>query len=177
MGPHTSKMRLNGALAVVGLAAILFVTAEGAGRAQSSDAAAPYGLAGTWMVQVTLRNCATRAPLGTFNSLITFNRGGTLSDSTSSPVFAVGQRSSGHGTWSLEGDHTYSQRMIALITFDTPPNPPFSPGFFAGWSTVTHTIDLIDANHATSSGTNEFYKSDGTLYRTGCSTAVSQRFE
>jgi hypothetical protein len=52
-----------------------------------------------------------------------------------------------------------------------------TPGFFAGWSIVTHTPELTDADHATSSGTNEFYKADGTLYRTGCSTAVATRFE
>jgi hypothetical protein len=67
--------------------------------------------------------------------------------------------------------------MIALIAFDTLPNPPVSPGFFAGWQEVTHTIELADASHLTSAGTNEFYKSDGTLYRTGCSTAVGRRFE
>ena len=77
--------------------------------------------------------------------------------------------------------------MIALILFDTPPNlpgtpgfnpgMPVSPGFFAGWQTVTHKVKLGDADHGTSAGTNEFYKSDGTLYRTGCSTAVATRFE
>jgi len=77
--------------------------------------------------------------------------------------------------------------MISLIAFDTAPNLPgtpgfnpslpVSPGFFAGWQTVTHTVSLIDENHARSAGTNEFYKSDGTLYRTGCSTAAAQRFE
>ena len=52
-----------------------------------------------------------------------------------------------------------------------------TPGFFAGWVTVAHTLELGDADHGTSSGTNEFYKADGTLYRTGCSTAVAVRFE
>ena len=77
--------------------------------------------------------------------------------------------------------------MVALILFDTPanlpgtpgfdPSKPVSPGFFAGWQTVTHTIRLTDADHLTSSGTNEFFKANGELYRTGCSTAVAERFE
>jgi hypothetical protein len=67
--------------------------------------------------------------------------------------------------------------MVSLINFDTPPTPPASPGFFAGWSVVTHTVELTDADHATSSGTNAFYKTDGTVYRTGCSAAVLVRFE
>jgi hypothetical protein len=36
---------------------------------------------------------------------------------------------------------------------------------------------MTDADHVTSVGTNAFYKTDGTLYRTGCSTATGQRFE
>jgi len=43
-----------------------------------------------------------------------------------------------------------------------------TPGFFAGWVTIAHTLELGDADHGTSYGTNEFYKADGTLYRTGC---------
>jgi hypothetical protein len=76
--------------------------------------------------------------------------------------------------------------MIALVRFDTQPNlpgtstfdptRPVSPGFFAGWQTVTHTIRL-SGDELVSSGTNTFHKFDGTLYRTGCSTAVSRRFE
>ena len=56
------------------------------------------------------------------------------------------------------------------------PAKPVSPGFFAGWQTVTHTAELIDADHLTSEGTTAFYKTDGTVYRTGCSTAVAERF-
>jgi hypothetical protein len=77
--------------------------------------------------------------------------------------------------------------MVALILFDTPanlpgtpgfdPSMPVSPGFFAGWQTVTHTVNPTDADHITSAGTNAFYKLTGELYRTGCSTAIGERFE
>jgi len=148
------------------------------GSAQSNNAASSSGLQGTWFVQVTLRDCATNAQIGVpFNSLVTFHRGGTISESISSRAFAVGQRSDGQGTWRAQGDRTYTQRMVNLINFDTAPNLPVTPGFLAGWSIVSHTLELTDADHATSSGTNEFYRSDGTLYRTGCSSAVSERFE
>ena len=63
----------------------------------------------------------------------------------------------GHGTWTQRSRRTIAQRMVALITFDTPanlpgtpgfdPSLPVSPGFFAGWQTVTHTIRLVDADH------------------------------
>lgn len=187
MNWKTSKTLSARQAAVIGLAGILLITFGGIGRAQSNQSASKDGLEGTWLVQVTLRNCATGASLGSFSSLVTFHRGGTLSESTNSPVFAIGQRTPGHGNWVSEGNHTYTQRMVNLINFDTAanlpgtpgfnPSLPVTPGFFAGWSIVAHTLELSDADHGTSSGTNEFYKADGTLYRTGCSTAVSQRFE
>jgi len=172
------------AVAVTGA---LLLMAGGVGRAQSEDSSSRNGLSGTWLVQITLRNCANQAPLGTFNSILSFHRGGTLSESTTSPVFAIGQRSPGHGNWASEGPRIYSERMVNLINFDTAanlpgtpgfnPSLPVSPGFFAGWAIISHTIELSDENHGTSAGSNEFYKADGTLYRSGCSTTVSTRFE
>jgi hypothetical protein len=171
-----SKPCGGGAIAIaLALAGTLVVTSSRTAIAQSRESAS--GLDGTWIVQVTLRDCGTGAPRGSFTSLVTFHRGGTLSESTASLAFAIGQRPPGHGTWTQQARQTYLQRMIALILFDTPPNLPVSPGFFAGWQEVTHTIELVDASHFTSAGTNAFYRSDGTEYRTGCSTAVGQRFE
>ena len=142
--------------------------ASGSAFAQSNQSASANGLAGVWFVQVTLRDCATGAPIDSFNSLVTFHRGGTISESTAGPGFAVGQRGPGTGVWEAAGHDAYAQRMVALITFDTAANLPgrpgfnpalpISPGFFAGWSTVTHTVEMSDANHITSSGTNTFYK-------------------
>jgi hypothetical protein len=174
------------ALGVLGLSATLL--SASAPRAAAGDHDAKDRLAGVWFVQVTIRDCLTNAPLGApFTSLGSYFEGGTLSDSTSTTSFAIGQRSDGHGTWKQTDWNIYGQRVVALIVFDTPPNlpgivgfdptQPISPGFFAGWQTVTHTIELADANHFTSSGTNAFYKADGTRYRTGCSTSVAERFK
>jgi hypothetical protein len=57
------------------------------------------------------------------------------------------------------------------------PTKPVSPGFFAGWQLVSHTIELTDADNLSSTGTNAFYKFDGTEYRTGCSTTTGRRFK
>jgi hypothetical protein len=167
-----------------GLSAAIAASAGGVLRA--SDGGRPR-LAGAWMVQVTLRDCTSSAPMGSFASLVTFHDGGTISEDPSSPAFAPGQRSSGHGTWTRIGARTYRQRMIALITYDTAANLPGSPtfdptaritpGFYAGWSTVNHTFQLVDADHAVSAGTNQFVRADGTVYRSGCSTATATRFQ
>ena len=143
---------------VAGLSCALVIATGSVAKAQN-DA---EGLQGVWMVDVTLRNCTTGAALGPpFHSLVTFQDGGTISEGTASPSFAPGQRSAGHGTWNKQDDGTFLQKMIALIVFDT--NPPVPPVFFAGWQTVTHTVQLIDADHIRSAGTNAFYKFDGTL--------------
>jgi hypothetical protein len=177
-----------GRLAPLGLAGALLLTSVVPAIAQSAESGSPSGLAGTWKVQVTVRDCASNVPLGApFNSLVTFHRGGTVSESAGSLTFAPGQRTAGHGTWTHLGGQTYRQRMVSLILFDTAPNLPgtpsfnpalpVSPGFFAGWQTVTHTLELTDPDHATSAGTNEFFRLDGQSYRSGCSTAIAQWFE
>jgi len=172
---------------LLGLAASILGVTGTLAAAQSNASASKTGLVGVWAVQVTLRDCTTQAPQGSFNSLVTFHRGGTISESAGSLSFAPGQRTSGHGTWDHTGKDSYRQHMIALVLFNTAPNlpgtpgfdptKPVSPGFQAGWVTVTHTVGLSDADSLTSAGTNAFYRSDGTVYRTGCSTAIGVRIE
>ena len=87
------------------------------------------------------------------NSLVTFAAGGTLRESVSGGGFAPGQRSDGHGTWTHTGGQTYDQRFVMMINFATAPGP------------------------AKSTGTNSFYRLNGEVYRTGCSTATGTRFE
>src|SRR5262245_2462779 len=145
-----------------------------AGRPLRADAKT---LEGVWIVQVIQRDCATQAVRGSFYSLVTFVDGGTIYESPGGVAFAPGQRSPGHGTWTRLGASTFRQRMVAQILFTTPPNPPVSPGFEAGWQVIDHTVTLSDPDHATSAGGAEFYRSNGELYRSTCSTATLQRFE
>ncbi|MEZ5294029.1 MAG: hypothetical protein R2745_23300 [Vicinamibacterales bacterium] len=165
-------------LAAFALAVALAFAVPALGRLHAQGAGDPPLLDGAWIVQIQVRDCASQAPLGPpFNSLVTFHAGGTLSESTASAAFAPGQRGEGTGLWTRLGSRTYLQRMAALILFTTPANPPFSPGFEAGGSTVTHTITMQDGSHFTSAGTNAFYRTgQSTPYRTGCSTAVGVRF-
>jgi hypothetical protein len=156
-----------------------FVVLAVAGTAAAAQPVASRrgDLAGAWSVQVTLRDCSTNAPIGVpFNSLVSFHRGGTLSENAASLAFAPGQRTGGHGKWSRLGSRTYRQEMVNLILFDTAPNLPTTPGFFAGWQVVTHTV-VVNGGELSSSGTNAFYRSTGELYRSGCSTATGRRIE
>ncbi len=153
----------------------LVLSAASAASAQQT-AAQGRTLQGVWYVQVTIRDCATGVALApVVNSLVTFAAGGTLQESVGGGGFAPGQRSDGHGTWTHTGGHTYDQRFVSMINFATAPGP--GPGFEAGWIKVQHTVTMIDADHTESTGTNSFYRLNGEVYRTGCSTAIGTRFE
>ena len=157
----------------MGLALVL--SAASAASAQQT-AAEGRTLQGVWYVQVTIRDCATGVALApVVNSLVTFAAGGTLHESVGGGGFAPGQRSDGHGTWTHRRGHTYDQRFVSMINFASAPGP--GPGFEAGWIKVRHTVTMIDADHTESTGTNSFYRLNGEVYRTGCSTAIGTRFE
>jgi hypothetical protein len=159
---------LSMGVALIGLAA--------SGVSAQQSAARALTVQGVWSVQVTIRDCSTGAALAPpVNSLVTFAAGGTLHESVSGGGFAPGQRSDGHGTWTHQRGHTYDQRFVSMINFATAPGP--GPGFEAGWMKVQHTVEVIDADHIESVGTNRFFRLNGEVYRTGCSTATGTRFE
>jgi hypothetical protein len=167
-------------------AAVVILASVPAFAQRQSDSSIPVG---PWIVQVILTDCATGNPLpnAPFTSLVTFHHGGTLTETGGGPGFEPGQRSTGHGAWTHIGGRTYLQRMVVMINFTTAPNLPgtpgfnpalpIGPGFLAGTSIVTHKFTLSDADHASSYGTNEFFKTNGESYRSGCSTAVAVRFK
>jgi hypothetical protein len=136
-------------------------------------------LVGTWKVKVQLYNCSTNTPVGgPFASLLTFNQGGTMTGSSVNPAFAAGQRGPDLGVWEHDGHRTYEAKSAALLSFTTPPSPPFNPGVEAGMQVLSQTIKF-DANpdEFTSDATTEFFNAAGNLYRKGCASAVASRFE
>ena len=88
--------KISKVLGTLALASALLDASGTSAAAQSSSSS--QGLVGAWLVQVTLRNCETGAPMGSFNSLVSFHRGGTISESPGGTAFAPGQRSAGHGS-------------------------------------------------------------------------------
>src|SRR4029453_10387093 len=135
-------------------------------------------LEGAWLIVTQQRNCTTNAPIGLPHpALVTYHAGGTLSDSSDVPAFAVGQRSEGHGIWSHDGGLTYAARWVAMIQFDTAPGtPPGSPGFQAGWQVATNAIELSGPDTFTSTGRSEFVNLSGQIYSVGCASRIAERF-
>lgn len=130
------------------------------------------GLTGAWWVTVTQVNCATRLPLPIqpFSSMLLFSRGGTLTEVTSNPGFAVGQRSTGFGTWALASDGTYTANDVAFILFSSAP-------FQRGTQKLSHVISLNnDGSVFTDAAVLQFYDVAGiTPYISGCASATGTR--
>jgi hypothetical protein len=163
-----AKRYLVATLCPLGLL-MLSLTATSA-RAQSEQS--PNGLTGAWWVTVTQVNCVTRAPLPipSFSSMLLFSRGGTLSETTSNPGFAPGQRSTGFGTWAAASDDTYTASDVAFILFS-------SNSFQRGTQKLSHVISLnSDGSAFTDVATLQFFDTTGTVpYISGCATATGTR--
>lgn len=89
----------------------------------AASAQGAKALEGTWDVAVTLRNCQTGDAIRSFPRMITFAKGGTLSEfaaagSDAMPVV----RAPGHGAWAYLGDSlfTYSVKFMRLTASGAP---------------------------------------------------------
>lgn len=123
---------------------------------------------GTWDVQVTIRNCQTRAAIRTFASVTTFMAGGTMIDSTSGIPQAL--KTPGHGVWSRGKRNTYHFKFKSF-SFD-------AGGNFTGWTIITQRANLqYGIEVYDSAGTAEVYDPNGNLLFTLCSTTTATRFE
>jgi len=127
-------------------------------------------LEGTWVVSVQQLNCSTKAPLGVpFESLLTFNLGGTMTETTSNPMVYPALRGPGHGVWARTGWRSYSSSLLALITLN---------GALAKTQKITQDIEVDnDGNAFTSEANVYFYDPAGNLLVSGCAAATGTRFE
>ncbi len=126
------------------------------------------GLVGTWLVQVTIRNCQTGAPIASFPSLLTYARGGTLMSTTSSLSPALNYP--GQGVWHYVGGQSYAASFMFFR---------FNPdGSFAGTQKITQDIEHDrDADVLNITATFEVFNATGNVVGTGCVTATGTRFE
>ena len=123
-------------------------------------------LAGAWDAAVTITNCETGAPIRTFLSLGSFNKGGTFTGITAGTPPAG--RTPEVGVWRHEKADTYTLRFKAFL-FDPTGNP-------IAYQVVTHEVILNEDNlNYTSGGGVKIYNMAGIQIATGCSTAVATR--
>jgi hypothetical protein len=136
-------------------------------------------LEGTWLIEATRVDCATRVPLpgpgNPFPALHTYMRGGTMLDSGagSPPPLAV-TRSTAHGIWEHTGGQTFRVRF-RFFNFN-------AAGVHVSTNEVTVERSLIKGNHAETDeiigvGTAKLFDPAGNLLREGCNMDKGQRFE
>jgi hypothetical protein len=158
-------------LAVVALVAFGMSSAQGASRPDDDWQA--QRLEGSWMFQVSLQDCTSHAPIGApFFSLLTFNRGGTVTETTANPAFVPPTvRGPGHGIWKHEErrGYGYEATTTAFITVN---------GVLARTQTITQTIELEGEDSLkTTSASVKFFSLTGSLLMSGCAVATAKRIE
>ena len=122
---------------------------------------------GTWNVVVTLRDCATGAPLGTFKAMDLFIQGGSLVDTNAAPPTTRGP---GFGSWESTGEQQFSATLRFFFY-----NPD---GTFAGVRRVAQEISMAGDNNSWESVvTNIIFNPAGNPVATGCGTASATRAE
>ena len=126
-------------------------------------------LEGNWLMEDTLVDCATGAPLpipgNPFPSLHTYMPGGTVVDSGASPPSVPGTRSSAHGIWERTGPQTFRERFHSF-SFD-------AAGVHVSTAEVTFERSLVQGRHAEpdeiiGTGTAKFFTPTGVLVGEAC---------
>jgi hypothetical protein len=172
-------LRHSDRIAAAILAVALAVVSAPAKAQSTESAAAP--LEGTWRVQVTQYVCANPTiTFPPFKSVLSFQRGGTESETTSNPALVPGQRTSGYGFWEAASASTfcsadpaadYFSATEAFILFDSPTTPP---GLKKGVQKILQCITMTDENDWSANASVRFFNADGTT-TTGCATATGVR--
>jgi hypothetical protein len=88
-----------------------------------ADGQGAKSLEGTWDVVATIRDCASGAPIRSIPRMITFAKGGTLTEAAAGGTEAApAYRSVGMGTWEYlgESEFTYSLKFLRMTSFGGP---------------------------------------------------------
>lgn len=129
----------------------------------------PFNLVGVWQTVVTQRNCQTGDPTGpNFQSLFTFNEGGTMAEDSAG--FPPPLRGSGHGIWAANNmfHPTYAYTFFRFN----------ADGTLAGSNISRHNATFgLSGNDFTANATVEVRAANGNLITTVCLTLTAARFQ
>jgi hypothetical protein len=123
---------------------------------------------GAWILQVSAHDCQSGAPEATFQSLVTFAQGGTLTNVTTGGSPAL--RTTGLGTWEKTAGHEFTAVTMVFL---------FSPaGVWTATQRLTNTFEIgIDPDELTGTTEANFFDTNGNLFRTACATVLGRRLE
>jgi hypothetical protein len=158
-----------GRTAALVLAGVLFLgSGVTVARAQWEDPEFHRGLAGTWRLQLTVRDCQTGEAQRTFPAMAAFAKGGTLTVTTAGQPPSA--NTAGLGMWRQTDHHSYSAVSEAFV---------FSPaGAWIQTQKLTRTIEIVrDGDTFTDTVTVEILDTSGKVIVKGCGTTVGSRFQ
>jgi len=165
-----SKLRRTSSVVVVLVLVGALLQTFGGNAAARSDREGR--LQGTWRVQLNPRNCQTGAPIPSFSLLLSFARGGTLTEVMNSPALLLGQRTPGLGVWSHTQGNAYKGVWDAFILFD-------SPVFKRGVQRLMWDFE-VDGDQLTIAATSQFLDPNGNPFIppiNTCASGTGTRFE
>ena len=125
-------------------------------------------IVGVWRNTVTIRNCQTGNQIITFQSLLTFHEGGTMSEFGASVSPAL--RSPGHGVWQASNSF-HPTFAFTFLRFN-------ADGTYAGTQRVRSTLNLaLDGNSFQATSTIEVLDVNDNVVGMPCATTMATRFE
>jgi len=137
------------------------------GQENKTNGQQSSALVGVWRNTITLRNCQTGNQIATFQGLLTFHEGGTMSEFGGiNPVL----RSPGHGVWQASNPF-HPTFAFTFLRFN-------ADGTFAGTQRVRSTVSLgLDGNAFQSTGMAEVLDVNDNVVGMPCATTMATRFE
>jgi hypothetical protein len=172
--------RSTAAFIAVAVTMVAVLAASRAVRADDDESGGGRrSLVGAWRVTVTPYDCATGTPITSFESMLTFAQGGTLSGTTSALLYAPGQRTPDHGVWRHKEGRRYRAVSEAFIVFDSPAGSPVPLHRSSQRITQDITFDEDQPDTFASRAKLQYFGIGGArpLLSSGCAKAAGQRLE
>ncbi len=137
------------------------------GQENKTNGQQSSALVGVWRNTITLRNCQTGNQIATFQGLLTFHEGGTMSEFGGiNPVL----RSPGHGVWQASNPF-HPTFAFTFLRFN-------ADGTFAGTQRVRSTVSLgLDGNAFQSTGMAEVLDVNDNVVGISCAATMATRFQ
>jgi len=137
------------------------------GQENKTNGQQSSALVGVWRNTITLRNCQTGNQIATFQGLLTFHEGGTMSEFGGiNPVL----RSPGHGVWQASNPF-HPTFAFTYLRFN-------ADGTFAGTQRVRSTVSLgLDGNAFQSTGMAEVLDVNDNVVGMSCAATMATRFQ
>ena len=160
----TPSLKPTSALALIPALALFTIIQACGGSHDAMAQESPDPIEGVWEGSVSVTNCSSGAVLASFLGANQFHRGGTMSDTNSSPTATRGP---GFGTWTKNGA-TYTVKF-RFFAYD-------AAGVLIGTRRVTRIVTLAaDGKTATGTNTNELFNTAGVSLATQCGTDTASR--